>query len=97
MEATRHGAAFQGAFWLREKNDVGDVTYRVNEENPVVKAFIDENASVRVLLQLISSRLPLDSLYTDLGGDKVVAVAENPKDLIEKLRELGFDPGILER
>lgn len=85
------------AFWLREKNDVGDVTYRVNEENPVVKAFIDENASVRVLLQLISSRLPLDSLYTDLGGDKVVAVAENPKDLIEKLRELGFDPGILER
>lgn len=85
------------ACWLREKNDAGDVTYRVNEENPVVKAFIDESANVRLLLRLISSRLPLDSLYTDLGSDRVSVAEEDQTELIEKLRELGFDPGILER
>lgn len=84
------------AFWLREKNDDGAVTYRINDENPIVSKFINDNPDLRVLLRLISSRLPLDSLYTDLSDDRVVAEPGDQSELLAKLKALGFDTRFLE-
>ena len=80
------------AFWLRVKTEEGNIRYVINEDNAVVKDFIKKQPELRVFLQLLSARLPLDSLYTDLSNDQVVdsdvtAVAA----LAEKLRKAGID------
>lgn len=84
------------ALWLREVSAEGNVSYTINENNPLIQKFIEINPELRVLLRLISSRLPLNSLYTDLNSDKVVEEKSNMDDLIAQLKAMGFDTHSIE-
>lgn len=80
------------AIWLREKTEEGNISYVINEDNAVVKSFMRKQPELRAFLRLISARLPLDSLYTDLSNDQVVeSNASAVADLIKELRSAGFD------
>lgn len=85
------------ALWLRAKTAEGNIHYEINEGNPLISTIIEKNPEIRVLLRLISSRLPLDSLYTDLNSDKVVEDKADIESLIQQLKNKGFDTSSLER
>ena len=85
------------AFWKRNKLAEGSVSYFINEENSMVKQFIERMPELKDFLRLISSRLPLDSLYADVAKDKVIeSQEENIEELIQKLKTAGFDTSVLE-
>ncbi len=56
---------------LQDKNDI---IYRINREHPVIAAFVDVLSPERIeafdrLMELVSSALPMDALFADLGGE----------------------------
>ena len=85
------------ALWVRTKHADGSVTYTINETHPLVEDLTKKAPAIRPLLKLLSSGLPLDSLYSDLSGDSVIdSRTDAEKKAIEELQQLGFDTSTLE-
>lgn len=85
------------SFWKRNKSAEGNVTYTINEENSLVKQFIDSAPGIRSLLRLISARLPLDSIYTDVAKDNIIETNEESlAEIIKQLKLVGLDTSVLE-
>lgn len=85
------------ALWVRTKSSDGTVTYAVNESHPLVAELTVQTPVLRPLLKLLSSNLPLNSLYSDLSGDNIVNSETGvEKRAIEELRKMGFDTSTLE-
>lgn len=59
--------------WSRVQ-DKGEIRYKLNPDHPVLASLADElsdagRARLRALVALIESRLPVDSIFADKGGD----------------------------
>lgn len=79
------------AFWKRASKD-GVAFYVINEENPAIKNLYAKCPEAKKVVQLIASRLPLDSLYLDLANEIPVDVPrENLKQEKNTLKKQAFD------
>lgn len=97
---TRRGAMKASAdrfpMW-RRLQDAGVISYRVNSEHPSIGAFSlrlpsDMRADLEHLLTLISSSLPLDTIFSDLGADGAsVTSGEVGREVLESGIRLMFD------
>lgn len=85
------------ALWLRSRSADGTIDYTVNENHPLIRDLVGRTPALLPLLRLLSSGLPLNSLYADLSGDNIVdARREAEQSAIEELKRLGFDTSTLE-
>lgn len=86
------------ALWVREKTAQNTVSYVVNEECEMVRGIVERCPEVRAFLKLLSVKLPLNSIYTDLASELTV---DNETDKYEEalaaLRAAGVDTSIFER
>ncbi len=86
------------ALWLRKKTADNVICYSINENNSLVQELMKRLPELKHLLRLISSRMPLDSIYADLGNDQTIdSLDEAERQAIEELKKLGFDTSFLER
>lgn len=63
------------AFWRRSKKD-GVVYYEINENNPAIKSLFEKCPEAKNVIQQISSRLPLNSLYEDIANEEIIDTSE---------------------
>ena len=85
------------ALWVRARNADGTVTYKINENHPLVEDLIRKTPELKSFLKLLSSGLPLNSLYSDLSGDNVVeSNTDEEQKAIAELKSLGIDTTLLE-
>lgn len=85
------------ALWVRARNADGTVTYKINENHPLVEDLIRKTPELKSFLKLLSSGLPLNSLYSDLSGDNVVeSNTDEEQKAIAELKSLGIDTALLE-
>ena len=97
---TRRGAMKASAdrfpMWLRLQ-DAGVISYRANLEHPSIGEFSsllpsELRAELERLLTLISSSLPLDTIFSDLGADGAsVTPGEVGREVLESGIRLMFD------
>lgn len=86
------------AFWKQNRFAEGSVSYSINEENSIVRQFIERMPEIRNLLRIVSARLPLDSIYTDVSKDKVIESSEQDLEgLIREMKAAGLDTSVLEK
>lgn len=89
----------QDGIWKRIETEEGKVSYEVNQDNEYVRMLVDKYPEIKLLLKLISTSLPDNSIYNDrteniiINSDKEVELDEYeeylkylPKDLADKIR-----------
>lgn len=77
------------AFWIRKTYPDGNVSYEINKNNLIIQELIKNYPEFQSIIKLISSRLPLDSIYADLANEKNIE-QEDEEVFIKKLQELGY-------
>lgn len=89
----------QDGIWKRIETEEGKVSYEVNLDNEYVRMIVGKYPEIKLLLKLISTSLPDNSIYNDrtenivINSDKEVELDEYeeylkylPKDLADKIR-----------
>ena len=89
----------QDGIWKRIETEEGKVSYEVNQDNEYVRMLVDKYPEIKLLLKLISTSLPDNSIYNDrtenivINSDRNVELDEYeeylqylPKDLANKIR-----------
>lgn len=81
------------SFWKRSTRPDGMVAYEINDENETIKELVGRCPEAGEVLRLVAAKLPLDSLYLDLAGEKTVDVANDKTvtDILASLRTSGFN------
>lgn len=55
----------EDGIWIRKKEESGEITYEINQNNEYVKSLLTMHPELKFLLGLITSTLPYDSIYAD--------------------------------
>lgn len=85
------------ALWVRTKTAENTVSYLVNDECAVVRELIGRCPELKPFLKLLSAKLPLNSIYTDLASEKTIDNETNELDAcLEALRAVGLDTSLFE-
>lgn len=96
LKRARKEQTSKDAIWLRSVAPDGTINYEINENNSIMVEIFEKFPNMKVIMKLVSARLPLDSIYSDLLNDKILGSKTNDEKLRTLLLAEGFDLSMLD-